>query len=100
MMIFSGLMSSMALFMFLSGACSFISYHKHLLNSLLSLEFMMLSGFWLLCLQLSVIGNEAYFGLFFLTLVVCEGALGLSLLVYIVRSHGNDYFKSFNVLEC
>nr|BDL61488.1 NADH dehydrogenase subunit 4l [Arcotheres sp. GK-2022] len=100
MMIFSNVVVSMALFMFLGGISSFISFHKHLLNSLLSLEFMMLSSVWLLCLQLSPVGNEVYFGLFFLGLVVCEGALGLSLLVYIVRSHGNDYFKSFNVLEC
>nr|YP_010384933.1 NADH dehydrogenase subunit 4L [Pinnotheres pholadis]UPL64930.1 NADH dehydrogenase subunit 4L [Pinnotheres pholadis] len=100
MMIFSKFFFSIALFMFMGGVFSFINYHKHLLNSLLSLEYMMLSSFWLLCLQLSSIGSEVYFGLFFLTLVVCEGALGLSLLVYIVRSHGNDYFKSFNILEC
>nr|BDL61464.1 NADH dehydrogenase subunit 4l [Indopinnixa haematosticta] len=100
MMILSVLSSSVALFMFFSGIWAFISYHKHLLNSLLSLEFMMLSSFWLLCSQLSCVGNEVYFGLFFLTLVVCEGALGLALLVYIVRSHGSDYYSSFNVLSC
>nr|YP_010384946.1 NADH dehydrogenase subunit 4L [Arcotheres purpureus]UPL64943.1 NADH dehydrogenase subunit 4L [Arcotheres purpureus] len=100
MMIFSNAVVSVALLMFLGGISSFISFHKHLLNSLLSLEFMMLSSIWLLCLQFSPVGNEVYFGLFFLSLVVCEGALGLSLLVYIVRSHGNDYFKSFNMLEC
>nr|YP_010164078.1 NADH dehydrogenase subunit 4L [Gecarcoidea lalandii]QRK27380.1 NADH dehydrogenase subunit 4L [Gecarcoidea lalandii] len=89
-----------SLLMIFCGLWSFISYHKHLLNSLLSLEFMMLGIFWLLNLQMSVVGNEMYFGLFFLTLTVCEGALGLSLLVFIVRSHGNDYFKSFSILEC
>nr|YP_009509600.1 NADH dehydrogenase subunit 4L [Pachygrapsus marmoratus]AUN45017.1 NADH dehydrogenase subunit 4L [Pachygrapsus marmoratus] len=88
------------LVMFFCGLWSFISYHKHLLNSLLSLEFMMLSIFWLLVVHSSNIGSEVYFGLFFLTLAVCEGALGLALLVLIVRSHGNDYFKSFNMLEC
>lgn len=82
------------------GLRSFIRYHKHLLNSLLRLEFMILGIFWLLSLQISTVGSEIYFGLFFLTLVVCEGALGLSLLVLIVRSHGNDYFKRFSVLVC
>nr|YP_009509574.1 NADH dehydrogenase subunit 4L [Tubuca capricornis]AUN44991.1 NADH dehydrogenase subunit 4L [Tubuca capricornis] len=86
--------------MILCGLWSFISYHKHLLNSLLSLEFMMLGIFWLLSISMSMVGSEVYIGLFFLTLAVCEGALGLSLLVLIVRSHGNDYFKSFNFLEC
>uniref|UniRef100_UPI0030DEA2FE NADH dehydrogenase subunit 4L n=1 Tax=Austruca sindensis TaxID=1316774 RepID=UPI0030DEA2FE len=89
-----------ALGMIFCGLWSFISYHKHLLNSLLSLEFMMLGIFWLLSISMSMVGSEIYVGLFFLTLAVCEGALGLSLLVLIVRSHGNDYFKSFSVLEC
>nr|YP_009239904.1 NADH dehydrogenase subunit 4L [Grapsus tenuicrustatus]AMN14538.1 NADH dehydrogenase subunit 4L [Grapsus tenuicrustatus] len=86
--------------MFFCGLWGFISYHKHLLSSLLSLEFMMLGIFWLLVEHSANIGSEVYFGLFFLTLAVCEGALGLALLVLIVRSHGNDYFKSFNMLEC
>nr|UKU07873.1 NADH dehydrogenase subunit 4L [Gaetice depressus] len=100
MMNFSFLSLFSSLFMIFSGLWSFISYHKHLLNSLLSLEFMMLGVFWLMSLQLSMVGSEIYFSLFFLTLAVCEGALGLSLLVFIVRNHGNDYFKSFSLLEC
>nr|YP_010029438.1 NADH dehydrogenase subunit 4L [Aparapotamon similium]QOU10853.1 NADH dehydrogenase subunit 4L [Aparapotamon similium] len=86
--------------MIICGLWSFISYHKHLLNSLLSLEFMMLGVFWLLTLQVTSVGMETYFVLFFLTLVACEGALGLSLLVLIVRSHGSDYFSVINMLEC
>nr|YP_010952835.1 NADH dehydrogenase subunit 4L [Tetraloides nigrifrons]WMQ53255.1 NADH dehydrogenase subunit 4L [Tetraloides nigrifrons] len=89
-----------SLFMVLCGLWSFIKYHKHLLNSLLSLEFMMLGVFWLLSMQTSSVGNEIYFGLFFLTLAACEGALGLSLLIYVVRSHGNDLFMSLSLLEC
>nr|YP_009251039.1 NADH dehydrogenase subunit 4L [Macrophthalmus japonicus]AMY96240.1 NADH dehydrogenase subunit 4L [Macrophthalmus japonicus] len=100
MMNFSFLSISVSLVMIFCGLWSFVNYHKHLLNSLLSLEFMMLGIFWLLNLQLTNVGGELYFSLFFLVLVVCEGSLGLSLLVLIVRSHGSDYFKSFNVLEC
>nr|YP_009407635.1 NADH dehydrogenase subunit 4L [Maja squinado]ASF62452.1 NADH dehydrogenase subunit 4L [Maja squinado] len=87
-------------FMVLCGLWSFVKYHKHLLNSLLSLEFMMLGVFWLMGLQLTSVGMEIYFSLFFLTLAACEGALGLSLLIYVVRSHGNDYFSSLNLLSC
>nr|YP_011034141.1 NADH dehydrogenase subunit 4L [Entricoplax vestita]WRI34035.1 NADH dehydrogenase subunit 4L [Entricoplax vestita] len=87
-------------FMVFCGLWSFINYHKHLLNSLLSLEFMMLGIFWLLSMQVTSVGSEIYFSLFFLTLAACEGALGLSLLVSVVRSHGNDRFMSFNLLEC
>nr|YP_009093686.1 NADH dehydrogenase subunit 4L [Mictyris longicarpus]CEG06223.1 NADH dehydrogenase subunit 4L [Mictyris longicarpus] len=95
---FVSIISSMV--MVFCGLWSFIYYHKHLLNSLLSLEFMMLGIFWLLSLQMSNVGSEVYLSLFFLALAVCEGALGLSLMVLIVRSHGNDQFKSFNVLQC
>ena len=82
------------------GLWRFTAYHKHLLNSLLRLEFIMLGVFWLMRIQIAAIGVEGYFTLFFLTLAACEGALGLSLLVLIVRSHGNDRFIRFNLLEC
>nr|YP_009863734.1 NADH dehydrogenase subunit 4L [Neilupotamon xinganense]QKE31065.1 NADH dehydrogenase subunit 4L [Neilupotamon xinganense] len=100
MMDFSLVWFTSSFIMIACGLWSFISYHKHLLSSLLSLEFMMLGVFSLLMLQVSGVGSEAYFVLFFLTLVACEGALGLSLLVFIVRSHGSDYFSSINILEC
>nr|YP_009045921.1 NADH dehydrogenase subunit 4L [Myomenippe fornasinii]CDR98404.1 NADH dehydrogenase subunit 4L [Myomenippe fornasinii] len=97
---FSMLWIMSSFFMVFCGLWSFICYHKHLLNSLLSLEFMMLGVFWLMSIQMSMVGSEVYFTLFFLTLAACEGALGLSLLVFMVRSHGNDCFMSFNLLEC
>ena len=89
-----------AIFIVFRGLWRFIKYHKHLLNSLLSLEFMILGVFWLLRIQLSRVGREIYFGLFFLTLAACEGALGLSLLIFVVRSHGNDQFIRLRLLEC
>nr|UBD09524.1 NADH dehydrogenase subunit 4L [Leptodius exaratus] len=100
MMSFSVVNMFGSLFLVLCGLWSFISYHKHLLNSLLSLEFMMLGVFWLLSSQMTGVGSESYFSLFFLTLAACEGALGLSLLVNMVRSHGNDRFSSLSLLEC
>nr|ASS30620.1 NADH dehydrogenase subunit 4L [Coenobita perlatus] len=89
-----------AFIMIFSGLWSFASNRKHLLNTLLSLEFIMLGIFFLMSNSLSLVGNELFFSLFFLVLAACEGALGLALLVSIVRSHGNDYFSTFNSLEC
>lgn len=80
------------------GGWSFISNRKHLLNTLLRLEFVILRVFWAIVLYIIRVGIEIYFVLFFLTLGVCEGALGLSLLISIVCSHGNDYFGRFNVV--
>jgi NADH-ubiquinone oxidoreductase chain 4L len=41
-----------------------------------------------------------FFSLYFLTFSVCEGVLGLSVLVSIIRTHGNDYFINFSLLQC
>nr|ALO77549.1 NADH deshydrogenase subunit 4L [Myodermum sp. MYO01] len=84
--------------MYVSGLVSFCLKRKHLLLMLLSLEFIILSLFFNLYLYLMYFGYEFYFGMVFLTVSVCEGALGLSILVSLIRTHGNDYFHTFNVL--
>nr|YP_009906597.1 NADH dehydrogenase subunit 4L [Lysmata vittata]QLI42515.1 NADH dehydrogenase subunit 4L [Lysmata vittata] len=78
----------------------FVKVRKHFLSALISLEFMMLSIFWLMGILLSPMGSEDIFLLYFLTFAACEGALGLSLLICVVRSHGNDNFNSFSFLKC
>lgn len=82
------------------GLISFVSNRKHLLCALLRLEFTMLRIFWTICIYRNIFEKEAYLVLFFLVLVACEGALALSILVAIIRSHGNDCFSSFSTLQC
>lgn len=82
------------------GFISLVSRRKHFLCALLRLEFIMLRIFWSMCIYRNRFGKEIYLVLFFLVLVACEGALGLSILVAIVRSHGNDCFSSFRILQC
>nr|YP_010688233.1 NADH dehydrogenase subunit 4L [Csiroleon tumidipalpus]WBR65427.1 NADH dehydrogenase subunit 4L [Csiroleon tumidipalpus] len=84
--------------MYISGCLSYVLKRKHLLSMLLSLEFMVLSLFFLLIIYLMNYGFEFFFSMIFLTFSVCEGALGLSILVSMVRTHGNDYFQSFSIL--
>lgn len=100
MAVFNSLFVLTSLIIIFSGIWNFVSYRKHLLNSLLRLEFIILGIFSLIINNLSLLGNEIFFSLFFLALAACEGALGLSLLVTMVRSHGNDYFNAFRSLEC
>nr|YP_010718939.1 NADH dehydrogenase subunit 4L [Parnassius orleans]WDQ44542.1 NADH dehydrogenase subunit 4L [Parnassius orleans] len=88
----------MIFIMFLCGNMIFISKHKHLLIVLLSLEFIVLSVFLMMMIYLNYIEYEMYMLMIFLLFTVCEGALGLSILVSMIRTHGNDYFKSFNLL--
>nr|ADO60455.1 NADH dehydrogenase subunit 4L [Anaspis sp. BMNH 840206] len=86
------------LVMFLAGLLVFSLKRKHLLLMLLSLEFLVLSIYLNLFIYLSFLGNDYFFSMIFLTFTVCEGALGLSILVSLIRTHGNDYFQSFNIL--
>nr|YP_010327112.1 NADH dehydrogenase subunit 4L [Abrostola triplasia]UNP54374.1 NADH dehydrogenase subunit 4L [Abrostola triplasia] len=84
--------------MFIVGNLIFISKHKHLLIVLLSLEFIVLGIFFFMMIYLSFIEYDMYMLMLFLVFSVCEGVLGLSILVSMIRTHGNDYFQSFNLL--
>nr|YP_009185901.1 NADH dehydrogenase subunit 4L [Olophrum piceum]ALO70801.1 NADH deshydrogenase subunit 4L [Olophrum piceum] len=87
-----------SIIMFFSGLLSFCLKRKHLLLMLLSLEFIILSLYFNMFIYLSFFNYEFYFSMIFLTMSVCEGGLGLSILVSMIRTHGNDYFQTFSVL--
>nr|YP_009369714.1 NADH dehydrogenase subunit 4L [Pseudophyllus titan]ARO46869.1 NADH dehydrogenase subunit 4L [Pseudophyllus titan] len=88
------------IFLMLGGVWVFCSNRKHLLAMLLSLEFIVLSMFLMLFILLGLFDNEIYFLMIFLSFCVCEGALGLSVMVLLIRTHGNDFFQSFSILQC
>nr|AMW67900.1 NADH dehydrogenase subunit 4L [Heterosmylus sp. YW-2016] len=98
MMIYLNLVFS--LIMFISGITVYSMKRKHLLSTLLSLEFIVLSLFYMMYLYMLMYNYEFFFSMVFLVMSVCEGALGLSILVSMIRTHGNDYFQSFNILQC
>nr|AXS66037.1 NADH dehydrogenase subunit 4L [Languriidae sp. KM-2017] len=89
---------SLASFMLISGLIVFSSKRKHLLLMLLSLEFVVLSLYMNIYLYMSLINYEYFFLMIFLTMSVCEGALGLSVLVSMIRTFGNDYILTFTSL--
>jgi len=91
---------ALVFYLFFLSIISFVLMRKHLLSTLLSLEFIVLSLFFILLLFLNSQNFEIYFRIFFLVFRVCEGALGISLIVSIIRTHGNDYFNSFSILQC
>jgi len=78
---------------------SFVSKRKHLLATLLSLEGLLFILFGLL--YLSRVNQHRIWPLLmvFLTLTVCEGAIGLRILVCIVRSTGTDNLRSLNFIQ-
>nr|ASY97606.1 NADH dehydrogenase subunit 4L [Pyrrhocoris tibialis] len=85
--------------MFVSGVIVFCLSHKHLLLTLFSMEYLVLSLYFMFFMFLLWLGCEMYFILFFLTFSVCEGALGLGVLVNMIRGYGNDYLSSLSVLS-
>lgn len=91
---------SLIFYLFFIGITSFVLIRKHLLSILLSLEFIVLTLFFILLFFLRLFNFELYFRIMFLVFRVCEGALGISIVVSIIRTHGNDYFNSFSILQC
>lgn len=86
--------------LYFCGIWSFSSSRKHLLVTLLSLEFIVLVLYLSVYFYLCGLNYSLFFVVYFLVFSVCEGSLGLSILVSMIRSHGNDYFRSYRVLQC
>nr|VFU78641.1 NADH dehydrogenase subunit 4l [Proasellus ebrensis] len=79
--------------MFSVGALSFIFNSKNLLAALISLEYMVLMLFAFMSVSCEVVS----FSLVFLTISVCEGALGLSVLVIFTQTYGSDSMDSLTM---
>nr|YP_010882189.1 NADH dehydrogenase subunit 4L [Pulchriphyllium bioculatum]WID87103.1 NADH dehydrogenase subunit 4L [Pulchriphyllium bioculatum] len=90
----------LSFFMFFCGLILFSFSYSHFLISLLSLEYMVLSLFLMMFIYMGFYCFDLFIIIFMLTFWVCEGILGLSLLVSLIRSYGNDFFSSINLLQC
>nr|QPT74094.1 NADH dehydrogenase subunit 4L [Pharnaciini sp. NS-2020] len=90
----------MPLFMFICGLLVFSFNYNHFLITLLSLEYIVLSLFLFIFIYLLISSFDLYFMMMIVTFWVCEAALGLSLLVSLIRGYGNDFYSSFNLLQC
>jgi len=87
-------------FIIVCGVWVFSSNRKHLLVTLLRLEFIVLGLFIIMYYYLCQFNYELSVVVFFLVFSVCEGSLGLSILVSMIRRYGNDYFQSYRILQC
>nr|AXS65256.1 NADH dehydrogenase subunit 4L [Bostrichoidea sp. 5 KM-2017] len=84
--------------MFFMGLMSFSLNRKHLLLLLLSLEFLVIFAYFMLSNLLFDFSYEFFILMLFLIMSVCESALGLSVLVSLIRTHGSDFFNVFSFL--
>nr|YP_011014858.1 NADH dehydrogenase subunit 4L [Gergithus yunnanensis]WQB38539.1 NADH dehydrogenase subunit 4L [Gergithus yunnanensis] len=81
----------LGLMIYISGLIGLIFVRKHFLLSLLMLEYLLISFFFFMFFFFGFFGNDYYFVFVFLVLGVCEGVLGLSMIVYLSRSDSLDY---------
>nr|YP_008593228.1 NADH dehydrogenase subunit 4L [Sepia latimanus]QIC20345.1 NADH dehydrogenase subunit 4L [Sepia latimanus]BAN81955.1 NADH dehydrogenase subunit 4L [Sepia latimanus] len=84
----------LGLYIYISGIFILMFQWKHILNMLLSFEILMLGIFFSFLLIWGVNSNEYSIMMIVAVFGVCEASLGLSLLVSLIRSHGNDYVNS------
>lgn len=76
-----------------------IYFFKHLLLILICLELIITFIFFNLFKILLLFEFNLFYLIFFLIIIVCEGALGLTLIVVLVRFKGNDYLNSLSLLK-
>nr|YP_009441873.1 NADH dehydrogenase subunit 4L [Xylosandrus morigerus]AOY40042.1 NADH dehydrogenase subunit 4L [Xylosandrus morigerus] len=86
------------MFLFLCGLVSYILSNKHFLVMLVSLEVMVLSVYMLMFFYFVQFSSESLLNMVYLSMSVCEGALGLALLVVLIRTHGMDMVMIFDNL--
>nr|YP_009419997.1 NADH dehydrogenase subunit 4L [Thermophis baileyi]ASM80955.1 NADH dehydrogenase subunit 4L [Thermophis baileyi] len=85
---------------FMISITSLSLQHKHLMLALMCLETMMLIMFTMLVIftSASLTISQLPMPTIMLTISVCGAAVGLSLVVVITRTHGNDFLKNLNLL--
>nr|QUL61659.1 NADH dehydrogenase subunit 4L [Orthopagus splendens] len=79
---------------FFFSLVNLIFVRSHFFLCLLSLEFIILILFFFCYYYFYNFIFDFYFLIIFLVLSICEGVIGLSMLVFLVRSVGNDYLTN------
>nr|UZT67520.1 NADH dehydrogenase subunit 4L [Figites sp. ZJUH 20220009] len=70
--------------------------YTHLLMTLMTMEIMMMNLMMMMFSMLLLLNME-YFILFYLLIIVCEGVLGLTLMILMIKHKGNDKLKSISL---
>nr|YP_010478277.1 NADH dehydrogenase subunit 4L [Nesophrosyne sp. 23 GMB-2012]UVI59721.1 NADH dehydrogenase subunit 4L [Nesophrosyne sp. 23 GMB-2012] len=84
------------IYMYIMSIFSILLVRKHIFLCLLSLEYVVLS----LTMMYSyyfVYTSSFYMLIMMMVFFVCEGVLGLSVLVSLIRCHGNDFIMTLSM---
>lgn len=85
---------------FVRGLVRMVISNRHLINSLLRLEFIAISVFILLNIVFTILRGDYFIIFYYLVIIVCEGVLGLSLLVILCHNYRRDLIESLNLVRC
>nr|YP_010610474.1 NADH dehydrogenase subunit 4L [Cyphonia clavata]WAP90804.1 NADH dehydrogenase subunit 4L [Cyphonia clavata] len=80
-------------FMFF-GVMNLCFVRKHIFMCLISLEFIIIYLLLIIYFYCLSFFSSMYLYVLMMTFLVCEGALGLSLMIFLIRCHSNDYINS------
>nr|YP_010610676.1 NADH dehydrogenase subunit 4L [Cirrothauma magna]WAP91431.1 NADH dehydrogenase subunit 4L [Cirrothauma magna] len=89
----------LGLFMYISGLFILLMQWKHILNVMLSFEIMMLGVLVSFTFSWGSMSLDYFLIMVVVVFSVCEASLGLSLLVSLIRCHGNDYVKVLSLYK-
>nr|YP_009944728.1 NADH dehydrogenase subunit 4L [Encyrtus rhodococcusiae]QGA74523.1 NADH dehydrogenase subunit 4L [Encyrtus rhodococcusiae] len=83
--------------LFINFLVVFLAFYYNIMLTLMSLEFLMLTLLMILNFIIMFYGN-LFIMMYYLIFVVWESVLGLSLLIILIRSKGNDNMKNLNLI--
>nr|YP_010272390.1 NADH dehydrogenase subunit 4L [Phlogothamnus polymaculatus]UKE80387.1 NADH dehydrogenase subunit 4L [Phlogothamnus polymaculatus] len=82
------------IYMYMLSLVSLLIIRKHIFLCLLSLEFVVVSLLMMYMYYYLFFSMGFYIMIVMMVFFVCEGVLGLSVLVSMIRCYGNDYLSS------
>nr|YP_010757435.1 NADH dehydrogenase subunit 4L [Leofa pulchella]WEU77778.1 NADH dehydrogenase subunit 4L [Leofa pulchella] len=82
------------MYLYFSSLMSLLIIRKHVFMCLISLEFIVISLLMISVYYLLMFSSSYYIMILMMVFFVCEGVLGLSVLVSLIRCYGNDYLTS------
>nr|UYA96528.1 NADH dehydrogenase subunit 4L [Syrista sp. 1 GYN-2021c] len=77
----------------------FMKFNKHILLILMSMEFFVVVMFYMWFVYFNMVDLNYFLSLYYLIFAVNESVLGLSIMIIIMRSNGNDYLTSMNLIK-
>nr|YP_010757461.1 NADH dehydrogenase subunit 4L [Zahniserius cylindricus]WEU77804.1 NADH dehydrogenase subunit 4L [Zahniserius cylindricus] len=85
------------MYMYMCSLISLLLVRNHVFLCLISLEFIVISLLMMFIYFMMMFESSLYLMIVLMVFFVCEGVLGLSVLVSMIRYYGNDYLNSFSL---